>query len=225
MRLLKKILIAFLLFMAVGWVYVEVANINAVNMTTRQKILKAIYPLIMWAGKGKTLLTAEASVVDAPVSLYALKTTLIDSTELDLSTLKGKKILFVNTASDCGFTGQYEALQLLHEKYSKDLVVIGFPANDFKEQEKGSNADIAAFCKKNYGVNFLLASKSSVVKSADQHPVFKWLSSLDQNGWNDQAPTWNFCKYLVDTQGRLIGFFDSSVDPMDTTLIQKIESK
>lgn len=225
MRLLKKILLTVLLFIAVGWVYVEVANINAVHMTTRQKILRAFYPLIMWAGKGKTKLAAEAGAVDAPVPIYGLKTTLIDSTELKLSDLKGKKILFVNTASDCGYTGQYEALQALHEKYPNDLVVIGFPANDFKEQEKGSNDEIAAFCKKNYGVSFLLASKSSVIKSAQQHPVFSWLSDPKQNGWNEQAPTWNFCKYLVDEQGRLIGFFDSSVDPMDSSLTQKIENK
>lgn len=225
MRLFKKILLCLLLLIVVGWVYVEVATINAVQMTTRQKILKAFYPLIMWAGKGKSALGAEKSDSEAPVSIYGLKATLIDSSDLNLSDLKGKKILFVNTASDCGYTGQYEALQALHEKYPNNLVVIGFPANDFKEQEKGSNAEIFAFCKKNYGVRFLLASKSVVVKSPQQHPVFAWLSNATQNGWNDQAPTWNFCKYLVDEKGRLIGFFDSSVDPMDASLISKIESK
>jgi glutathione peroxidase len=93
------------------------------------------------------------------------------------------------------------------------LVIIGFPANDFGNQEKGDNATIAAFCKKNYGVSFPLAEKSIVVKKDGQHPLFKWLTDPAKNGWNKQAPTWNFCKYLIDENGNLLRFSDSNVEP------------
>jgi glutathione peroxidase len=122
-------------------------------------------------------------------------------------------VLLVNTASDCGYTPQYEGLQRLQDRYRDRLVVVGFPANDFKQQEKGDNAQIAAFCKRNYGVEFPLAAKSSVVKGPAQHPVFRWLSDSSLNGWNDRQPVWNFTKYLVDAQGRLVGVLEPSVDP------------
>ena len=132
---------------------------------------------------------------------------------LDIASLKGKKVLLVNTASECGYTGQYEQLQKLYSRYNNQLVVIGFPANDFKEQEKGTNEEIASFCKKNYGVTFPLAEKSIVVKTAGQNNIFQWLTDPAKNGWNSQAPTWNFCKYLVNENGVLIDFFASGVEP------------
>jgi glutathione peroxidase len=119
----------------------------------------------------------------------------------------------VKTASDCGYTPQYEALQRLQDRQEGKLLVVGFPANDFKEQEKGSDQEIAEFCKVNFGVKFPLAAKSSVVKGATQNNLFRWLSDSSMNGWNDRAPVWNFSKYLVDEDGRLIGYFEPSVDP------------
>jgi glutathione peroxidase len=147
------------------------------------------------------------------ISIYDLSLELIDGEQFDLATCKGKKLLLVNTASDCGFTPQYEGLQALHEKYGDQVVIIGFPANDFKQQEKKNNSDIATFCKRNYGVTFLLAAKTSVRKGPAQHPVFRWLTDPQQNGWNSKTPSWNFSKYLVDEQGRLMHYFEPGVDP------------
>lgn len=158
------------------------------------------------------------------VSLYELQGQLSDGNQLNLNQYKGKKILFVNTASDCGYTGQYEGLEKLFQTYKDKLVVIGFPANDFKEQEKGTDENIAAFCKLNYGVTFPIMKKSSVIKGVNQNNVFKWLSNKEQNGWNDQAPVWNFCKYLVDEQGKLIHFFASSVEPFSDEVKRAIEN-
>jgi glutathione peroxidase len=153
--------------------------------------------------------------VSEPVtSVYTIPFELINGDTADLSAYRGKKIVVVNTASDCGYTGQYEELQKLYEQRKEEVVIIGFPANDFKQQEKGSNEEIASFCKKNYGVDFPLAMKTTVIKSADQHPIFKWLSDQKQNGWNEQAPSWNFSKYVIDEQGKLIGYFDPGVSPL-----------
>jgi glutathione peroxidase len=190
-------------------------NRNTPDMSPRQKILRTVYPVLtgltrLFGSKSKMLHAPEG--IEPYHSLYDLSVTLNNGTPLPLSTLKGKKILFVNTASDCGYTAQYEDLQALHQRVP-GLAIIGFPANDFKEQEKGSDEDIASFCKINYGVTFPLAKKSSVVKGKDQSELFHWLSDHRQNGWNDQAPTWNFSKYLVDEQGRLTHYMDPSVTP------------
>jgi glutathione peroxidase len=197
--------------------YVWMVNINSTNMNTRQKILKAVYPLFTGAQKlfgGHVQALRPAQLKQPLVSLYALSVLMNDGKERSLRDFKGKKLLFVNTASDCGYTAQYDGLQKLSEAYPDRLVVIGFPANDFKEQEKGDDATIASFCRVNFGVRFPLASKSSVVKGPAQHPVFRWLSDASQNGWNDRQPAWNFSKYLVDEEGRLIGVFDPAVDPL-----------
>jgi len=188
-------------------------------MTTRQKILKAIYPAFMWLTKKKSVMESPPLKNAAPpVSFFELKTTSINGEEFKFEKLKGKKILIVNTASDCGYTGQYSELQKLSDEYRNELVVIGFPSNDFKEQEKGSDEEIASFCKKNYGVDFPLMTKSSVIKGAEQNPVFKWLSDASLNGWNNQEPVWNFSKYLVDEEGRLLNYFAPSVSPLDKVI-------
>ncbi|MEQ1624181.1 MAG: glutathione peroxidase [Sediminibacterium sp.] len=196
------------------------------NMTYRQSILKAIYPLIMLPGKlfgsAKAIQKNTANKLPA-VSLYDLELELNNGTKVRMDQFKGKKILLVNTASDCGYTGQYEALEQLHQQFGSKLVVIGFPANDFKDQEKKDDAAIAEFCKINYGVSFLLAKKSSVIKGAEQNPLFAWLSHAEQNGWCNQQPVWNFSKYLINETGVLTHFFAQTVSPLDTALTDQIQ--
>jgi len=193
-------------------------------MTGRQKILKAFYPAFIWITKlfGKNTAALAGQHVDPPVSFYGLHDTAITGKQFDTAMLKGKKVLLVNTASDCGYTNQYDGLEKLSQQYMDKLVIIGFPANDFKEQETGDDKTIAEFCKVNYGVTFPLMTKSSVIKGAGQNSIFSWLSDAKQNGWNDQQPTWNFCKYLVDENGRLANFFASSVEPFDKKIINAL---
>ncbi|MEY2901337.1 MAG: hypothetical protein RLY89_443 [Bacteroidota bacterium] len=196
------------------------------NMTYRQSILKAIYPLIMLLGKlfgsAKAIQKNTSNKLPA-VSMYDLELELNNGTKVRMDQFKGKKILLVNTASDCGYTGQYEALEQLHKQYGSKLVVIGFPANDFKDQEKKDDAAIAEFCKINYGVSFLLAKKSSVIKGAEQNPLFAWLSHAEQNGWCNQQPVWNFSKYLVNETGVLTHFFAQTVSPLNAALTDQIQ--
>lgn len=225
MKKLKKLCIVLLLLVASFAIYVEVVNRNTKHMTYRQKVLKAVYPVFMWFTKttGKNIKTMTKENIEPPVSFYAINEIAINGNPVDLAVYKGKKILLVNTASDCGYTNQYADLEKLYQQYKAQLTIIGFPANDFKEQEKGSNEAIAEFCKINYGVTFPLMQKSSVVKGNEQNLVFKWLTDPTQNGWNEQAPTWNFCKYLVDENGRLVNFFASSVEPLSAEMITAIK--
>jgi glutathione peroxidase len=214
----------FLLFLLGCSVHIFKANKNSNNMTTRQKILKAAYPAMMWFTKLTGVNSKSISNKGATPSepFYALPAELIDGSSFNLNQYKGKKILLVNTASDCGYTGQYEQLEMLYQQHREKLVILGFPANDFKAQEKGTDLAIAAFCKLNYGVSFPLFKKSKVIVGTDQNEIFKWLSHKEKNGWNEQAPSWNFCKYLIDEQGRLTHFFASSVEPMSSEVLQAI---
>ena len=213
---MKKTIIVFLLLSVCFSVYVAVVNKNSKNMTIKQKLLKAVYPAFMWVSskvsKGKRVLSNDNAI--APISFYSLKDTLNNGNSFNFENLRGKKVLLVNTASDCGYTAQYETLEKLHKQYQGQLVVIGFPSNDFKEQETGDDSAIAQFCKINYGVSFQLMTKSIVKKSANQNSIYKWLTDEKQNGWNSKAPSWNFCKYLVNEQGNLTHFFESSVEPL-----------
>ncbi|MEP7236675.1 MAG: glutathione peroxidase [Ferruginibacter sp.] len=213
---LKKTIFILLLLMIAFWGFVEISNRNSTNMTARQKVLKAVYPLWMWfAGKkGTNTKNLSNEKVVPAVSFYSLKDTAINGTTFDFEKLKGKKVMLVNTASDCGYTGQYDDLQKLSEQYKDKLVVIGFPANDFKEQEKGTDDEIASFCKLNFGVSFPLMKKSTVIKGANQNKIFDWLTDATKNGWNDQQPSWNFCKYIVDEEGRLTKFLGSTIEPL-----------
>jgi glutathione peroxidase len=154
-------------------------------------------------------------------SFYDFKLKSINGEEIDFSVYKGKKVLLVNVASKCGYTPQYEDLQALHEKYGDKLVVLGFPANNFGGQEPGSNEEIIEFCESKFGVTFTMFEKISV-KGFDKHPLYRWLSDKNLNGWNDQEPTWNFCKYLVNEKGELIKFYPSSVKPLDSKLLNDI---
>ena len=191
------------------------------DLTYRQKLLKYFYPAFRLFKKmmgGRKILTAKNTI--PLVSFYSLHVKLNNNSNLDFNLLSGKKIVVVNTASDCGFTNQYSELQSLFERYQHKLEIIAFPSNDFKEQEKGSDEDIAHFCKVNYGVTFPLVKKSIVKKIHGQNDVFKWLTSKELNGWNDQEPSWNFSKYLIDEEGKLIGYFDPSVSPLSTDFLK-----
>jgi glutathione peroxidase len=156
-------------------------------------------------------------------SFYDLSAILNNGAIFKFSSLSGKKVLIVNTASDCGYTGQYAELEKLYQKYSATLTILAFPSNDFKEQEKGTDEDIASFCKTHYDLSFPLFKKVHVIKGSDQNQVFKWLSESAHNGWGNKQPVWNFCKYLVDEKGNLVGYFGPSVSPLDKRLVGLIQ--
>lgn len=195
-------------------------------MTGRQRVLQIVYPLWIAFTKllGKnTKILANARNVRPVQSIYDLSVPLNNGNALPLNTYKGRKLLLVNTASNCGYTNQYDDLQKLYQQFNNQLEIIAFPANDFKEQEKGSDSDIARFCKVNFGVTFPLAKKSVVVKSAGQNNIFNWLTSKAKNGWNEKAPTWNFSKYLLDEQGTLTHYFDPSVSPLSEEVLKAVK--
>jgi len=154
-------------------------------------------------------------MIPSASSLYDFKMNSLDGRTIDFGQYKGKTLLIVNTASECGFTPQYADMQKLHETYGNKIVVLGFPANNFGGQEPGSNLEIASFCKKNYGVTFQMFEKISV-KGDDQHPLYAYLK--EKTG---QEPGWNFCKYLVKPDGT-VKFFKSSVKPMDKEIIGEL---
>ncbi|WP_144602429.1 glutathione peroxidase [Algoriphagus algorifonticola] len=156
-------------------------------------------------------------------SFYDFKLKNIDGKEVDFSQYKGKKVLIVNVASKCGYTPQYESLQELHENFGDKIAILAFPANNFGGQEPGSNEEIKEFCTTNYGVSFPVFEKISV-KGFDKHPLYRWLSDEKLNGWNNQEPTWNFCKYYINDQGELMKFFPSSVNPLDEEIISLVEA-
>ena len=166
-------------------------------------------------------LIGNSQVVNPNKSIYDIKIEGIDGGTIDLNQYKGKKILFVNVASKCGFTKQYDGLQELSEKYDDKLVVIGLPCNQFGAQEPGQNNEIKSFCKVNFGVDFPLTDKIDV-KGDNQHPIYDWLTSKENNGKVNSSVKWNFQKYLVDEEGRLIDFFYSTTTPMSTKITKLI---
>ncbi|MDO8965883.1 MAG: glutathione peroxidase [Algoriphagus sp.] len=154
-------------------------------------------------------------------SFYDFKLTDINGKEVDFSEFKGKKLLLVNVASKCGYTKQYAQLQELYAAHGDKIMILGFPANNFGGQEPGSNEEIKAFCDAEFGVTFPMFEKISV-KGFDKHPLYRWLSDATQNGWNNEEPSWNFCKYFVNEQGELVKFFPSSVAPLDEEILKLI---
>lgn len=155
-------------------------------------------------------------------SIYDFEVEGLDGGKINFADFKGKKILIVNTASKCGYTPQYEGLEALYKKYQDKLVIVGFPANNFAFQEPGSNEKIAEFCKKNYGVTFPMAAKIDV-KGRDMAPIYHWLTKKEYNGYDSSSVKWNFQKYLVDENGKLVGIFGSKVKPESEELISAIE--
>jgi len=215
----KALLLISLLFM------IGVVVIKKENMTYRQSFLKAFYPAVMSISKvfsAKSKVLGNDKNVAPTQSFYNLSFKNIAGEKINMDRFRGKKVLLVNTASDCGFTAQLTELQQLQNEHPGNLVIIGFPSNDFQDQEKGSNETIAAFCKKNYDVSFLLAQKSVVVSNKSQSPIFQWLSARQQNGWCSQTPEWNFSKYLVNGQGMLVGYFGPAISPLSSQLTKKL---
>ena len=157
-------------------------------------------------------------------SFYALSAENISGEIINMNTFKDKKILVVNVASQCGYTHQYEGLQNLYETYGDSLVVLGFPSNDFMWQEPGNNTEIKTFCQRTYGVTFPMFAKIHV-KGRKQHPLYTWLSDSTMNGWNNENPSWNFNKYLLDENGKLLEKFGSSIEPLDTLITRHFLSK
>lgn len=152
----------------------------------------------------------------APASLYDLTINSLEGMPVDFERFRGKNLLIVNTASKCGYTPQYANLQKLHESYGDQVVVLGFPANNFLWQEPGSNDEIARFCEENYGVTFPMFEKISV-KGNDQHPLYQWLEAK-----SGKKPSWNFCKYLVSKNGDVVGYYGPKVSPLDEVILKQI---
>lgn len=157
----------------------------------------------------------------ATKSFYDFTMKSIEGIDIPFSIYKGKKVLVVNTASECGYTPQFNELEELHEKYKDKVVLLGFPANNFGGQEPGNNEEIATFCQRNFGVTFQLFEKSEV-KGPLQNPLYQWLTHKDQNGWNDTAPSWNFCKYLINEKGELLKFYSSAISPMSDEILNEL---
>ena len=164
----------------------------------------------------KLTLLAFLMMATSPTFFYDFKINSLDGKSIDFSQYKGKTLLIVNTASECGYTPQYEDLQELHEKFGNKITILGFPANNFGGQEPGSNTQIAMFCKKNYGVTFQMFEKISV-KGNDQHPLYQYLK--EKTG---KEPSWNFCKYLVKADGT-VKFFASGINPMDAPILNELK--
>lgn len=162
-------------------------------------------------------------LISNPNSIYDFKATAIDGKTIDFSQYKGKKIMIVNVASECGYTPQYEGLQQLYDKYKEKLVIVGFPANNFGQQEPGTNTDIQTFCKKNYGVTFQMMGKVSL-KGADINPLFKWLIEQSNPDFTGDIK-WNFEKFLFDENGKLVHRFRSKTEPMSEVLFKAVEGK
>ncbi len=158
---------------------------------------------------------------DSITSIHKFSIKALDGTTINFADYKGKKILVVNTASECGYTPQYKDLQALYEKYKGKLVIVGFPANDFGGQEPGSNTEIKSFCEKNYGVTFPMTEKVSV-KGDDMTPIYQWLTQKTQNGVLDATIKWNFNKFLLNEKGEVIAKFDSGTKPMDEAITGKL---
>jgi glutathione peroxidase len=170
------------------------------------------------------LLTVSAMTFSQSKSFYDFKVKTLEGKDFDLSTLKGKKVMVVNTASKCGNTPQYKDLEALYEQYQDVLVIIGFPANNFGGQEPGSATEIRQFCTDNYGVTFPIMQKISV-KGDDMDPIYKWLTSKKENGVMDSEVKWNFQKYLIDENGKLVEVIAPKENPKSDKILAWINSK
>jgi glutathione peroxidase len=174
--------------------------------------MKTLLSILLMA----TVLTTNAQ------SIHNFTVKSIDGKNLNLASFKGKKILIVNTASKCGYTPQYEGLEKVYEQYKDKLVIIGFPCNQFGGQEAGTNEEIADFCKKNYGVSFPLADKIDV-KGSNAAPIYQWLTQKSKNGILDASISWNFNKFLIDENGKMMAYFPSNVKPDSESILSYLK--
>ena len=181
------------------------------------KITTSLLTVLMVSFMGYCQVSKTKNNMEKKLSIYDIAIKNINGEEIDLKKFKGKKILFVNTASECGFTKQYADLQKLHTMYEDKLVVIGIPCNQFGGQEPGSLATIKSFCEVNYGVTFLMTEKVDV-KGENQHALYKWLTQKEVNGVKSSSVKWNFQKYLIDENGNYIDFYYSLTKPMSTKI-------
>ena len=172
----------------------------------------------------KATATNEKNKTMTKQSIYQFKVTDLSGKEFDFASLKGKKVMIVNTASKCGLTPQYKDLQAIYDQYKdKNLVIVGFPANNFMEQEPGSNEEIATFCERNYGVTFPMMDKISV-KGDDMAPIYQFLTQKDKNGVQDSEVEWNFQKYLLNEKGELVKVVSPRTLPTDKEIVDWIKA-
>lgn len=187
------------------------------------KTMKILTIILIFLSCGNTASITTSEANNELKDIYQFTVQNIEDEKFDFASLKGKKVMIVNTASKCGLTPQYEGLEELYKKYKdQNFVIVGFPANNFMGQEPGSNEDIATFCQKNYGVTFPMMSKISV-KGKNIHPVYKYLTSKEQNGLEDNSVKWNFQKYLINEKGMLEKIIYPSTLPMDEEITNWIE--
>jgi len=178
---------------------------------------KKIYSLLF-------IIMISSALFSQTSGFYDFKVKTLEGKDFDFASLKGKKVMIVNTASKCGYTPQYEDLQTLYEQFGQKLVIIGFPANNFMNQEPGSAEEIRQFCTSKYEVTFPMMEKISV-KGADMHPLYQWLTSKDKNGVMDSSVKWNFQKYLIDENGKLVDVIYSKEKPNSDTVISWLTAK
>ena len=204
--------------MKVFWIIVAVSTLLSCQSADAVEVAvveQTVAPITTEVQKVETTTTMDTTI-------YDFKLPLLEGDSLDLATLKGKYILCVNVASKCGFTGQYKELQALSEQYKDKLVVIGFPSNQFGSQEPGTAEEIATFCERNYGVTFPIAEKADV-KGDTRQPIYKWLQSEAKGVGAAQAPKWNFYKYLIGTDGRLIDSYMSITKPLSSKITKHLK--
>jgi len=170
--------------------------------------------------KKQTILSSN-DAINLKGSFYDFTVNDLSGKPVNLKEYQGKTVVLINVASKCGFTPQYADWQKFHEKYGDKIAVLGFPANNFMSQEPGSSEEIAEFCQKNYGVTFRMFEKVEVA-GKDKAPLYNWLSNKDLNGWNDQEPSWNFCKYLINKDGKLTHFFESKITPENPEFLKAV---
>ena len=197
-------------------ILIGISTALTMNFSTIRDVLKKTFD------KEKAVSRPEGALIDNPTSFYDFKVVTLDGQLVSLSKYKGKKIVILNVASECGYTPQYADWQKFFDANSNKFAVLGFPANNFGGQEPGSNKEIATFCTKNYGVTFPVFEKVSV-KGKDKSPLYQWLTTKRMNGWNEKEPTWNFCKYLINEKGELTNFFASEIKPTSAEFIAAIK--
>lgn len=190
------------------------------SLTIKATNMKKLLPIVLLIAC--TSATVKYHDMQTTQSIHSFKIASIDGGTIDFSTFKGKKILVVNTASECGYTPQYEGLEKLYQQNKDKLVIVGVPSNDFGQQEPGTNEQIQTFCKKRYGVTFPLTTKVDVVGD-NTAPLYKWLTSKEQNGVLDATVKWNFNKFLLDENGKMLAYFPSKTEPLSDEIAKYLK--